>query len=158
MAITHRSDKSFRLQILVRALSIALLIIATSGCSTVYNQKWNKAAKNPDPSSMINGRWQGKWLSDRNQHTGKLRCIVTQKQANLYDFHYWATWSIFAGAYHVEFAIQETNNTAHFAGSKDLGKLAGGLYQYEGNIEGDVFRASYDSKYDEGMFELSRVP
>ena len=30
-------------------------------------------------TNNLQGRWQGTWLSDVNQHTGALRCVVTQQ-------------------------------------------------------------------------------
>ena len=38
---------------------------------------------------------------------------------------------------------------------RDLGKLYGGLYAYQGIISGNSFRARYDSAKDNGVFEMT---
>ena len=138
---------------------IVLLVMAqlVTGCSTVYNQKWRRAAIQEEAPTGVVGRWEGSWLSAANQHTGKLRCIVSETSTDEYDFHYWARWSLFSWTYHLKLPIKETESTTSFSGTKNLGKIAGGAFEFEGKVEGDEFEANYNSKFDHGQFRMNRV-
>ena len=138
-------------------LSLLMLTQLLLGCSTIYNQKWKRAAKNAESKEGVLGRWEGSWLSSVNAHTGKLRCIVSETESENYDFHYWARWSLFSGTYHLKVPIQETNSVSTFSGTKNLGKLAGGAFDFSGKVVGDHFNASYNSKFDRGEFTMTRV-
>ena len=49
-------------------------------------------------------------------------------------------------------------NVEGFRGSAELGCwIAGGLYEYEGRIDGGDFTATYKSEDDRGVFKLKRV-
>ena len=95
-------------------------------------------------------------MSDSNGHNGKLRCIVKEKESGAYDFHFWARWQVFAGTYHVEPSVERGAKGFTFTGTKNLGRLAGGSYRFEGAIVGDQFDARYESRIDHGRFELTR--
>ncbi len=139
------------------ALSCSLLILLglSSGCSTVYHSKWMRARKVLESASIV-GSWEGKWVSDSNGHSGKLRCIIRAEEGAGYDFHFWARWQIFAGTYHVEPLVSGGGEHYKFTGSKNLGRLVGGEYSFEGEISGDQFDARYRSRIDHGRFELTR--
>lgn len=95
-------------------------------------------------------------MSESNGHTGKLRCIVSVEEAGAYDFHFWARWKVFAGTYHVVPVVTQGGDHFEFTGSKNLGKLVGGEYRFDGEIVGDQFDARYESRIDHGRFELTR--
>ena len=138
-------------------MACLIIVQALSGCSTVYYQQWKRAGRESEATSGITGRWEGTLQSNVNQHTGKLRCIVTETDTGNYDFHYWARWSLFAGTYHLYLPVQEENSVFSFEGSKNLGKLVGGKYSFEGSGRGDSFDADYKSKYDHGRFIMTRI-
>ena len=133
--------------------------LALSGCSTIYQQKWKRAQRDAASTEGVTGAWEGRWRSDVNQHEGKLRCIVTKTAETDYDFHFWATWSVFAGTYHVKAPdfVSENGGASHFKGSKNLGRLTGGVYTFSGDIDGDEFEARYESRIDQGIFSLKRA-
>ena len=135
-------------------LIISQLLI---GCSSIYNQKWKRISETAETQEGVLGRWEGSWLSAVNAHRGKLRCIISETETAHYDFHYWARWSVFSGTYHVTAPIQTSNSISSFSGTKNLGKLLGGAFEFSGEIEGDEFEATYSSKLDRGKFSLSRV-
>jgi len=137
-------------------LMLGILCILTSGCSS-FHQKWKTALHQPIPSSGLAGPWEGHWVSDKNGHTGRLRCVMTQTGANSYDAHFHAVfWKILRAAYEVPFDSAETAEPYHFSGQSDLGKLAGGVYSYDGIAVAGDFNATYHSKYDHGRFVMRR--
>lgn len=109
-------------------------------------------------STGIQGAWQGTWESVRNGHQGQLKCVVRPTQdPNIFQFHYWATfWKVFRATYEVEKKVVASNGVWRIQGEKNLGRLAGGLYQYQGETDGQELRATYKSAGDEGVFLLSR--
>lgn len=141
---------------LIGLISLTFVHLFT-GCSTVYHQKWKRAADQELQQAPAVGRWEGTWLSAVNAHTGKLKCIITETSPDEYDFHYWARWSLFSWTYHLKLPINETDSITTFSGSKNLGKLAGGAFEFEGSIKGDEFAATYNSKFDRGEFKMSRT-
>jgi hypothetical protein len=147
--------------VMIRRIRIGMALLAVTqlliGCSTVYNQKWRRAPKQTESHTGVVGRWEGSWLSSVNQHTGKLKCIVSETASEEYDFHYWARWSLFSWTYHLKLPIEETDAITTFSGTKNLGKLAGGAFEFDGRVEGNQFEASYDSKFDRGQFSMIRI-
>ena len=51
----------------------------------------------------------------------------------------------------------KTNGTFYFSGEADLGKLAGGVYRYKGEVSATNFFSTYRCKYDHGIFQLKRL-
>jgi hypothetical protein len=147
-----------------RAVLLLWTLVATTSCSIPYNRAWNKAAaisaSNPHPHSNLSGAWQGTWRSEGTGHHGKLRAIATPdpSQPNAWTFRYHATWAkILSGGYHAHhLAHQQADNTYRISGEQDLGKIFGGTFKYDGIATPTHFKASYQSKADHGVFELSR--
>ncbi|MBI5772702.1 MAG: hypothetical protein HZA89_03040 [Verrucomicrobia bacterium] len=136
-------------------LSLALLFF-TAGCSSFHRDWKQRAAPAPAPDAL-EGRWEGTWLSGANGHTGKLRCIVTRIEGDKYQFQYWATfWKIFRASYTVYFDAKKSGVTYQLTGTSDLGWLGGGVYEYQGAVNGTNFSATYKSKADHGTFKMSR--
>jgi hypothetical protein len=126
------------------------------GCSS-FNKEWKAASSLPGSLNSIEGRWTGEWGSDRNGHRGELRCVVSKSSDATYRAHYHATfWKIFWFTYVAKLNGQETNGTVHLRGEANLGKLAGGVYKYEGTATPTEFRSTYASKHDHGTFDMSR--
>jgi hypothetical protein len=137
-------------------LTAALLLVPMCGCST-FNRDWKKAAHQPIPPDSMEGRWEGKWLSDVNGHTGKLRGLLSRESDEHYAARYRATYGkISHFSYTVRLAVQPHNDGWEFNGEENLGKMAGGVYYYEGRASPTNFVSTYRSKYDHGIFEMHR--
>jgi hypothetical protein len=137
------------------ALTFGLLLLA-NGCSS-FNREWEKAAANHKLPNSLEGRWEGKWLSDKNGHTGKLLCLLTRESDTNYHAHFKATyWKIFRASYHVQFTGGMRDGVWNFHGDEDLGWFAGGVYHYKGRVTPTNFFSTYRSEYDHGTFELYR--
>ncbi|MDQ6632977.1 MAG: hypothetical protein M3Y82_14680 [Verrucomicrobiota bacterium] len=134
---------------------MGMLAILT-GCST-FNHEWKAAAKNPNSESDIQGRWDGTWTSQPSGHNDKLRCIITKISEEKYRAQFHAKYKKVLGfGYTALFHGVKTNEVFQFKGEANLGRLAGGIYRYEGKISPTNFFSTYDSKYDRGIFQLSR--
>jgi hypothetical protein len=159
--------ESLRLKVRLMTQFFQLTIIATalvcSGCST-FNYEWRQAAKEPAPTNDITGRWEGRWVSKSSGHTERLRALIAQADKNHYDVKFHAAYKFetlkfitahFGYTVRME-TVPDTNDLIAFRGSEDLGKLAGGVYTYEGHADAMNFFSTYKSKYDRGVFEMKR--
>jgi len=109
------------------------------------------------PTQSIEGRWEGKWLSDVNGHTGQLRCLLFRETDSRYQARFRATyWKVFRFSYAVSLQFEQQETNWQFTGDEDLGKLAGGIYHYDGQVTRTNFFSTYWSKYDHGTFQLRR--
>lgn len=134
------------------------IIALGTGCSGFHRAWRQEATTNPGyPPSMIEGAWEGEWISDSNGHHGRLRCLLTENEDGTYTTWYHAKYLKFLSfAYAVEVNSNPTDKGYSLSGEADLGKLAGGMYHYEGTISDGHFKASYESKYDDGTFRMTR--
>lgn len=131
--------------------------LAWTGCSS-FNREWKTRAAGPPPTGM-EGRWEGTWQSDKTGHTGPLRCLITPQTDDLYQAWFHAkykkvfTWSF---AYKVDLHVEPRDGTFQFHGQEDLGKLAGGVYHYEGKASSTNFFSTYRCPKDDGTFQMKR--
>ena len=137
--------------------ALALLAITLlCGCSS-FNRDWHKAAAQPTPANSIEGRWEGSWTSASNAHTGNLRCLLSHKEGASYEARFRATYGkVFHFSYATPLTVQEHGDGWEFNGESNLGKMAGGVYYYEGRASPVNFFSTYKSKYDHGVFEMHR--
>ena len=106
----------------------------------------------------LEGRWMGEWRSETNGHSGELKCVITGARSNRCRASFRAVyWSALRACYTVELTFEEQSGGNRFKGESDLGRLAGGVYTYEGEVTGDDFLSSYRCRYDHGTFCMKRV-
>lgn len=137
--------------------SLALLaLMLLSGCST-FSRDWKAAAAKPMPANSVEGRWEGKWHSDHNGHTGGLRALVTKLESGQYEARFHATYAVVLSfSSTVNLDVRPAGGLQQFSGSADLGKAAGGLYHYEGKASGTNFFSTYKCLSDHGTFQMTR--
>jgi hypothetical protein len=137
-------------------LPLALLILATAGCSN-FNHDWEVATQQPVQPNQLEGPWQGSWRSDVNGHNGALRCVITKKEDDSYRARFHAKYGkMLSFGYTVPLKAQPQDSSWKFQGQANLGFLAGGVYYYDGHADGTNFFSKYDSKYDHGTFQMKR--
>ncbi len=137
------------------SLLIATVVLGT-GCAG-FKRDWNAAIRNPPGEADLQGRWEGKWLSDATGHSGKLRCVVTKTAPDLYRARFHAKYQkILSFGYTVPLTTERTGNGFTFRGEANLGWWAGGVYSYEGKADATNFFARYSSKHDHGTFQMAR--
>lgn len=96
-------------------------------------------------------------MSHVNAHSGKLRCIITSDTNGIYAARFRATYmNTLSFSYTVRLQVEQRDGNWHFRGEEDLGAIAGGVYRYVGSATSTNFQSTYDSKYDRGIFEMSR--
>jgi len=140
---------------------------ALTACSS-FDSKWHGATASGAT------RWDGRWTSEKHRTSrgapagGRLRCVLGEVATNCFpgsqpikpgralraDFR--ANWLIFASDYTMTLTPVEGSRTG-FLGTHDLPAIFGGTYRYTARIAGERFTADYESSYDRGTFELSRV-
>ena len=136
--------------------TVLILALCLTGCSS-FNREYKAALTQSIPTNNISGPWEGRWLSDKNGHTGKLRAVLRKSSEEEYDAHFHATfWKIFRSSYRVPLKFKEENRRTIISGEQDLGWLSGGVYTYEGEATPARFFSTYKMKYDHGTFEMKR--
>jgi len=139
------------------ALLIALSCFSLVGCSS-FNREWRKAGNSPTATEFA-GCWEGHWLSHVNGHNDKLRCLITEVDANQYEAKFHATYKMLVNLhfnYTVRLHFKPSAEGLAFHGEENLGPLAGGVYTYDGQANLTNFICTYASKYDRGAFQLHR--
>jgi hypothetical protein len=132
-----------------------LLAPLTANCRE-FHQAWDRAAATP-PGEM-GGRWDGEWRSEATGHHGPLRGVVQPLAADRWRVYFRAGYSaVFRACYHSEFVVTPEDGRWTFRGESDLGRLAGGVYQHDGQATRREFVSTYRSRYDHGRFVLTRV-
>lgn len=147
-----------RSKLLSLGLLAALLAQLGAGCSS-FNRAWDKAAALDRSAAGIEGRWVGHWESDKNGHTGALRCIVTHQSNEVYSARFHAKYKRLFNlsfGYRALLEAKSDGTVASFKGEADLGWYAGGVYRYEGHAGGTNFFSTYSCKYDHGKFIMTR--
>jgi hypothetical protein len=145
--------------------SLVIVIVAGSGCSS-FQREWKKSppsalASSTDTGLAIAGRWEGTWQSTHNGHNGALRCIVRPLSKDVYSARFHAKYRRLLNlrfGYTALLKVTTEPPRSTFRGEADLGWYAGGVYQYEGHVEGTNFTSTYSCKYDQGTFRMTRVP
>lgn len=100
-------------------------------------------------------RWQGEWKSEANGHHGSLKCLLT-RSGDEYRTMFYAVYAGFLSvAYTVPLHGETADGKLKLEGKADLGKLAGGVYHYEGELAETEFRCTYHCAYDHGTFHLT---
>jgi hypothetical protein len=140
----------FRLLLFLSGLAFS------TGCSS-FHKEWREATRQPSPLQSISGPWTGTWQNTNNTHSDKLRVVISDLGGQRYRAHFHAHYKkIFTFAYVVNFEAQPDGVDLILVGQEDLGKLAGGIYKYNGRANPTNFFCNYDSKYDTGTFTLHR--
>lgn len=145
---------SLRKQAVLGVAMAALLVL--SGCST-FNRDWKAAAVSPAPANSIAGRWEGKWLSEHNGHSGKLRALIRPLDNGQYETRFHAKYGfIFSFGMEAKLDVKPAaEGQWQFSGAEDLGK-AYGVYRYEGKASVTNFFSTYKASFDHGTFQMTR--
>jgi hypothetical protein len=144
-------------------LAPALLVLTTlvGGCSstTEFEQVWEAAAVSQPPEDAITGRWTGTWQNEGNGHSGPMRAVITRLDENYYLAHYDARYGgMFTFEHVVPLRVAPTDDgdRVEFSGEADLGRMAGGVYEYTGHATPGQFISDYMSEGNTGTYRLSR--
>ena len=132
-----------------------LVVVGLSGCST-FNRDWKAAAARLTPTDSIEGRWEGRWLSAHNEHSGSLRAIVRKLDNGQFETRYHAMYAgVLSFGMQMNLTLVPTNGGWTFSGEENLGRLYG-IYRYEGRASATNFYSTYKASVDHGTFQLAR--
>src|SRR4051794_12553154 len=72
------------------AFFLLVLLASTGGCA--FDRKWlTLAHETPEPAPAaadpLAGRWEGKWVSEQDGHSGRLRAICTRAAVGGQTYH-----------------------------------------------------------------------
>ena len=97
------------------------------------------------------------WKSVPTGHNGRLKCIITEKNEDEYEFYYWATWAkVLSGGFRTSCKVNKEGNLWKFNGTQNLGAL-GGKFSHEGKATNKEIKATYKAEHgDHGIFILTR--
>jgi len=138
-------------------LALFCVVLVSAGCSS-FQRDWKAAGRNPHPANL-EGRWEGTWHSDVNDHKNVLRCLVTRPTNGIISARFHAkykkvfTWSF---SYTVPLTVRQRGEDFTFEGEADLGWYAGGHYEYMGHASATNFFSTYRCNYDHGTFQMGR--
>lgn len=141
---------------LLSALLLCALPMAGAGAS--FGRDWKSAGlTNPVPNT-IEGRWEGRWVSSSDSHRDKLRCLITKQEDGTYLARFQSYYfRIFTFSHDVSLkVVSGPGGTNQFSGSSDLGRMAGGVFTYNGHATATNFFSHYNSKKYRGVFEMTR--
>jgi hypothetical protein len=58
--------------------------------------------------------------------------------------------------YTADMTVEMRDGVAYFKGQADLGRMAGGIYHYDGHADGQTFYSTYQAGSDHGHFKMTR--
>lgn len=138
-----------------------VMLVFLTGCR--FDRQWRQLTRaelagTSAATDALSGRWEGNWVSEPTKHTGKLRAIITPIDERTYEALFDASYlAILRFGYGMQLhADRKSHGVISFHGEENLGKLAGGLYRYQGTADGATFRCKYVADADHGYFEMTR--
>lgn len=127
----------------------------TANCRN-FSQRWQAAGGGGEGG--VPRRWIGEWKSEATGHHGALRCVVEPVGATRWRMHFRAEYSgILRACYSTDFNVVPESGRWTFEGAFDLGRLAGGRFEYGGHARPEEMICSYRSSRDHGEFRLTPV-
>ena len=147
-----------RLPVFMRGIALLIFTALITASCTGFPRGWS-AAKTATATDAISGAWIGRWHSETNGHSGGLRCVAARRDADAWHFRYRASWAkILCAGFSMDAAVKPDKRGGYaVSGSKDLGKMFGGLFTSSGTIKDGSFHARYESKFDRGTMEMRRM-
>ncbi len=129
---------------------------ATTGAVSTEEPRSETADDGDAPDRLV-GEWSGTWKSTTRGETGRLNCTIYPQPSGKYRARFRARfWRIFTFKSTVLLTAERGDEAWAFTGKADLGRLAGGVYTYDGTTDGETFTCTYEASGDKGSFEMKR--
>ena len=143
--------------LLILGGTIAVGRLAGFGCAA-RNATAPLAASQPSPADRLEGTWAGTWSSTQNDMGGDLRCGIKKLSEGAYQARFDAVFAkVLTHQSTVTLNVRNAGDVWEFSGQEDLGLLSGGVYKYQGQSDGHDFTCTYDSSFDKGTFQMTRL-
>src|SRR5262249_10893638 len=138
--------------------SVSHLLAAVFNDRSEFERCWKTYRVPTSGADPFEGQWVGEWQSEANGHRGELRCLLTHTEPEVWQARFHATYArVLRVCYSVLLKASGAGETLRLKGEADLGMLAGGIYEYEGQLSAEMFNSKYRCKYDHGTFTLKRL-
>ena len=136
----------------VTALVLAALAGLGSGCS--YSREWDRANRVPPPADDITGAWIGTWQNSNNDHTDRLKAVITRVSDTEYSARFKAWWfGILSGTFDATLWGRWENGEFVFSGTEEV---MGWEFTQKGHANATNFTSEYSSADYRGSFILHR--
>jgi hypothetical protein len=143
---------------------LCVVLTLLTGCSD-YLRRWDQPKLTHGGKDPFEGSYQGVWESTQYKGaTGKLWCILTRTDKDVYKADFRATWhGIFASQHTVFLRIKERSVVRgepmlRLEGAMKISMWIGsGNYHSVATVRGRDMTAQYDAEYDRGTFTLRRA-
>ncbi len=138
--------------------AVVAVALFLGACSS-YDAKWQESRAGRDAFA---GAYSGRWQSGKMATGGSLRCILTQRDAGVYEAWFHARWhGVFQSKHRVVLASRAVGKALAFEGAATLQTwLGAGSYRCSGLLtpgQAGALRARYEAAYDTGTFTLDRA-
>lgn len=144
-------------------VAAAALLLTGGGCES-FESHWKRMNQFPLPATSaagaprLEGLWEGSWHSDKDDHEGTLRAIITANDDGTHHAWFKAVYSGFIPfEQKVTLTSELRDGKRWFTGEADLGGMAGGTYQYDGWVDANRYFSTFTAKDNHGTFEMRRV-
>jgi hypothetical protein len=130
------------------ALSLLAVAILAAGCAHTRESQL---------ADTVSGYYEGNWYGPNpDRPLGELTCTIVPAGPGAWDATFFATYGG-AGEYEVALQGHREGERVIFGGDVNLGETAGGIFTWNGAIEGDQFNGTYTSKGINGTFRMTRA-
>lgn len=123
-----------------------------SGCS--FSREWNRASRLAPPPEDITGAWVGTWQNSNNDHTDRLKAVITRVSETEYTARFKAWWhGILSGTFDAHLSGHWENGEFVFSGTQ---KVMRWEFTQQGRATPTNFSSEYSSSDHRGNFSLHR--
>jgi len=123
-----------------------------SGCS--FSREWSAASRRPAPTNDITGAWVGRWQNSNNDHTDRLKAVITRVSDTEYHARFKAWWLGFlSGTFDATLTGHWQDGAFVFHGDQ---QVLGWKFSQEGHAGPNNFRSRYSSDDYQGEFWMYR--
>ena len=145
------------LKSVMQLVAAGFVVSSLTGCA--FDRVWREAQNYSYPEHELAGCWEGTWQSDYNGHHGSLRAVITKENEGVYNAHFKATFAVIIPyEFQIPFLVSNDGEIYTFEGTQDLGRLAGGVYTYNGTASSTGFRSFYNAtNKDHGTFTMQKL-
>jgi len=107
--------------------------------------------------AQVSGNWKGSWISHTNGHHGNLNARIRQVDCNHYRAVFRGTFfKVIPFRYSAKLEVVEQQpGYTRLSGSQRLGPPMGD-FGYEAIVSGNQFQATFHSKKDRGVWQMTR--
>ena len=125
--------------------ALALTLVLAAGCQSTQT------------AAQSQTRWAGTWKDTRvANHGGELQCSAQKTGDNQWAARFYGNCGR-EYSYEVPMAGTSDGKRVAFEGTVDLGEKDGGVYTWNGHMEGDKFVGEYSTARGKaGVFEMTR--